>query len=348
MDQQQNNNGNQQEEGSKTTNAAMTQSWERFSSSVRKNKDGKLDEDESLRIVQTISKLSFGQDPIMKNVLIDGGALELVVMAIEGQEGQSASEVEILTEALKAIRLCVIRNPIGRERCRAAGILKCLEDLLKPDANATLVEDVLTTVAAVCMGDDINALQGAIATNFDVVLSNAQKEYPEAGSLHKKVAYLLALFEAIKKENHIEDGSPFSDKESAITFFDSLLEAERLKADGNNAFSKYKYAKAETSYGKAIDLLAWAKLECLKDFMGVLYSNRSACRMEIKRFEEALCDAEKSLENKPGWTKGYFRKSQALVSLGRLEEAKEILGKGLIVEPGNEALVKALKRLEVK
>ena len=53
----------------------------------------------------------------------------------------------------------------------------------------------------------------------------------------------------------------------------------------------------------------------------VLYCNRSAAYHALGSFKEALDDAQKCLELKPHWSKGYYRKGNALVGLGRLEEA---------------------------
>ena len=50
----------------------------------------------------------------------------------------------------------------------------------------------------------------------------------------------------------------------------------------------------------------------------VLYSNRSGAYASTKDFESALDDAEKTIEIKPEWAKGWGRKGSALHGLGML------------------------------
>lgn len=60
----------------------------------------------------------------------------------------------------------------------------------------------------------------------------------------------------------------------------------------------------------------------------VLCSNRSACYASKERYEEALADANKCVELKPDWAKGYSRKGVALFRLERFEDAKATYEKG--------------------
>ena len=70
---------------------------------------------------------------------------------------------------MKAIKSCVVRNPSGRCRCRSSGVFGLLGDMLNQqlliekeetnEKNAVLLEEIFTTLAAVCLGDDLNALQ---------------------------------------------------------------------------------------------------------------------------------------------------------------------------------------------
>lgn len=54
----------------------------------------------------------------------------------------------------------------------------------------------------------------------------------------------------------------------------------------------------------------------------MLYSNRSAAYLALKRHEEALSDAEKCVELNMDWPKGYARQGAALQALGRYAEAE--------------------------
>ena len=62
--------------------------------------------------------------------------------------------------ALKAIKSCVIRNPVGRNACRAAGVFEFLQSTLQHHSqDPILLEEAMTTLAAMCLSNDLNALQ---------------------------------------------------------------------------------------------------------------------------------------------------------------------------------------------
>jgi stress-induced-phosphoprotein 1 len=72
---------------------------------------------------------------------------------------------------------------------------------------------------------------------------------------------------------------------------------------GNQEFKAKNYAKAIEFYTLAID-------ENPTDH--TIYGNRSASFHNLKKYNEALVDAEKCIEVKPDWSKGYQRKGLAL------------------------------------
>ena len=112
---------------------------------------------------------------------------------------------------------------------------------------------------------------------------------------------------------------------------------EELKAEGNSAFSQGNYSKAVDMFSKAIELASTNH---------VLYSNRSAAYASLKDYEHALADAQKTIDLKPDWVKGYSRKGAALYGLERFDEAEEAYREGLKYEPENASLKKALEDLK--
>lgn len=78
----------------------------------------------------------------------------------------------------------------------------------------------------------------------------------------------------------------------------------------------------------------------------VLFSNRSASFASLRRYEEALTDAEKAVGLKGEWAKGHGRRGAALLGLHRLEEAKEAYEQGLRLEPENAQLQRGLEMVE--
>ena len=124
----------------------------------------------------SMTQILFGLDPNQKSKVVThgSGALELIVKLMNisqvleqkgaSQQQQPSPEVckSIILSSLKAIKTCVVRNPVGRSRCRSANVLPLLQTILvrylHPGEEA-MVEEALTTLAATCLGDDLNALQ---------------------------------------------------------------------------------------------------------------------------------------------------------------------------------------------
>lgn len=75
-------------------------------------------------------------------------------------------------------------------------------------------------------------------------------------------------------------------------------------------------------------IAAYSEAISLDDKNHVLYSNRSAAYAKAGRYQEALKDAEKTIELNPSWSKGYSRKGSALAGLQRYQEAFMAYQKG--------------------
>lgn len=73
----------------------------------------------------------------------------------------------------------------------------------------------------------------------------------------------------------------------------------------------------------------------MREEVATVISNRSAAYLEEGDVIAALVDAETVISLKRPWSKGHFRKTRALIQMGRLEEAKETVQLGLSFEPVN-------------
>ncbi|KAL5206945.1 hypothetical protein ABZP36_031380 [Zizania latifolia] len=105
--------------------------------------------------------------------------------------------------------------------------------------------------------------------------------------------------------------------------------ADEAKAKGNAAFSAGRFEEAARHFTDAIALAPGNH---------VLYSNRSAALASVHRYSEALADAEKTVELKPDWAKGYSRLGAAHLGLGDAASAVAAYEKGLALDPSNEGL----------
>lgn len=97
------------------------------------------------------------------------------------------------------------------------------------------------------------------------------------------------------------------------------MSAEEFKAQGNAAAKAGDFEQAAQCYTSAIGLDATNH---------VYFSNRSNVYSQMHRYEDALADAERCIELKPDFGKGYVRKCDALKGLGRLDDAMKALDDG--------------------
>eukprot|EP00949_MAST-11_sp_MAST-11-sp1_P002968 g2968.t1 len=117
----------------------------------------------------------------------------------------------------------------------------------------------------------------------------------------------------------------------------AALSAMECKQKGNAALSAKDFPTAILWYTEAIK----------KDpTQHVFYSNRSAAYLSKGDKELALADAEKCIELKPDWPKGYGRKGTALHRLGQFREAIKAYEDGLKVAPEDAALKRGLQDLK--
>ncbi|KAL1559750.1 Hsp70-Hsp90 organizing protein 2 [Salvia divinorum] len=113
--------------------------------------------------------------------------------------------------------------------------------------------------------------------------------------------------------------------------------ADEAKAKGNAAFSSGNFTDAIRHFTDAI---------ILAPSNHVLYSNRSAAYASLNQFSEALSDAEKTVELKADWGKGYSRLGAAHIGLQSYNDAVSAYRKGLEIDPNNEALKSGLADAE--
>jgi len=87
------------------------------------------------------------------------------------------------------------------------------------------------------------------------------------------------------------------------------------KDQGNAAFKAKDYPTAIEFYTKAIE-------ENPTDH--TIYGNRAAAYQNSTQFTEAIEDADKCIELKSDWAKGYIRKGMALQAASKLHDAMEM------------------------
>lgn len=110
-----------------------------------------------------------------------------------------------------------------------------------------------------------------------------------------------------------------------------LAESDKLKTQGNQFFQLGCYMQAAMIYSEALEL---------QPDSAVLYCNRAMAYLKQDMPNEALADAEKSLEVDASVEniKAYWRKAQSLLELERPEDAEAAAEEGMLLQGGNAHL----------
>jgi predicted TPR repeat methyltransferase len=78
----------------------------------------------------------------------------------------------------------------------------------------------------------------------------------------------------------------------------------------------------------------------------MLCSNRCASLLKVSKLSKALGDADKCIELRPSWEKGYFRKGSVLETMSDFQAAAEVYRAGASKAPGNRELSLRAARME--
>jgi translocation protein SEC72 len=85
----------------------------------------------------------------------------------------------------------------------------------------------------------------------------------------------------------------------------------------------------------------WEPAQVVREEVSALYANRAQANMAMNNWAEGSVDAQCSVEmKKVGNAKAWWRRGKCLMEMGRLEEAKDWVGKALEVEGEEEDLSK--------
>lgn len=112
-------------------------------------------------------------------------------------------------------------------------------------------------------------------------------------------------------------------------------QVQSLKEQGNTCVREEKFEEAVFHYTHAIKLDP-------QNYS--LYSNRSLAFLRMQQYYFAMEDAVMTIQLKPDWTKGYFRKGEVESQTFRFCEALESYGKALSLQPNEPKIVEAMHR----
>eukprot|EP00210_Caulerpa_lentillifera_P000134 g129.t1 len=112
------------------------------------------------------------------------------------------------------------------------------------------------------------------------------------------------------------------------------------KEAGNEAFKIQDYPTAVKHYTEALKRGPIS----VNDEAYKLYSNRAACYTKLGAWSDGLKDAEKCIELKPDFSRGYIRKGQLQFLMKEYEKAMETFKAGLELDPANEEMKDGIQR----
>ncbi|XP_012527738.2 hsp70-Hsp90 organizing protein 3 [Monomorium pharaonis] len=110
---------------------------------------------------------------------------------------------------------------------------------------------------------------------------------------------------------------------------------ENLKQQGNACVKEKQYQKAMLHYSHAIKLDP-------QNYS--LYSNRSFTFLMMERYRDAFNDALITIQLKPDWSKGYFRRGEVELKLSSYDEALKSYNKALSLQPNEPKILEAMNK----
>lgn len=127
----------------------------------------------------------------------------------------------------------------------------------------------------------------------------------------------------------------------------------KLRDSGNAEYRKGKYADAIRIYTLGVQMAmgrpSWEPAAFVREEVAGLLANRAQAHMALGNWPEAVVDANASVEAKwQGNAKAWWRKGKCLMEMGRWEEAREWVKRGLEVEGDEAELAAMLKEIEAK
>ncbi|KAI1368121.1 TPR-like protein [Xylaria arbuscula] len=126
---------------------------------------------------------------------------------------------------------------------------------------------------------------------------------------------------------------------------------QKLRDNANAEYRKGKYAEATRLYTLGLQMALsrplWEPQGLVREEVAGLYANRAQAHMALQAWPEGAVDAEASVELKRvGNAKAWWRRGKCLMEMGRLDEAREWVRKGLEMESNEAELLALLKDLE--
>lgn len=160
---------------------------------------------------------------------------------------------------------------------------------------------------------NVNSLGEAQNVAMSLLRQNSQD--PEALVLRGRILY--AQGENDKAISHFRSAlSCDPDFKDALKWLRAVQKLDRMKEEGNAHFKAGRYQQAVDMYSEALSVDPGNKMTNSK-----ILHNRALSEIYLKKYSDAVKDAERALELDPSYTKARKTKAKALGESGNWEEA---------------------------
>lgn len=114
---------------------------------------------------------------------------------------------------------------------------------------------------------------------------------------------------------------------------------QKLRESGNQSLKRTNNTEAIKLYSLGIEMAlgrpSWEPQGLVREEVAGLYANRAQAYIAQNEWADGAVDAEASLEmKKPQNSKAWWRLGRCYLEMGRLEEARDVVGRGLEFEQG--------------
>lgn len=298
-----------------------------------------------LSLLLSLSKLLSSVTTRDKAHASQNGALGIIVRACDsvllnqdskggagGSSGKSGLHQQILQSGCKVLQTCVFKNAAARALCIYHGILNLLARIIAhAQSQPELQDDAYTTLAAVCLGNDRNALVACQEFEPLVQRSLDTARASNNGRLQQTLSYLETLFRVVKREQ-----KELLDRLAPEAITEIILTADRHLQTALVQQRNHQWTQAEASLAKALEeaqKLADHSKNLVDDMLGNILEQRSAVRLQLQNWDGVLADirSHSAVQSATAVPPLHLlaRRADALVGLERFEEAQAALDEGI-------------------
>lgn len=114
--------------------------------------------------------------------------------------------------------------------------------------------------------------------------------------------------------------------------------ATKYKEQGNKEFKNGNYTQAIEHYTKAI---AQQKEK-------TFYTNRATCFFHLEKYNKCVSDCNEAIALDPTFGKAYYRKADALMTMGKIQEAVETMNRAIELKADDENMRKKLNEAKIQ